>query len=580
MLHNILQDLTDDEFKRFKWSLRDMSTIPWCKLDKADRPETVDLMRSCDRQEAVNRTRESLGEIPRNDLVELLTQGQFLIQFDTMATAPHPSSGRSLPPTPPVTSVCPTADQVKRQRSSLHSNKAAGPDGGCPGVLKACAPQLCGRITAKAAKPYRRCILLLLRLHLFTTVLIVFDGIVVDAVERAAVFQQRFLDTVDVHADDQAHLGFDVWKINHLSTFCTDGWHSMVHKLGLASLHTFYLEPIFHISHPHFFLSHSNTALTLRFTEELIGLPTSDKNVKEKSGDVQQRREKYSPNDENHCLTTKSKTKNPQSDQRTGLQPQDYCHSTIEDSVCTAKTLAWCYETEQKRVKGVTMAVPFAEMSIGKKMELLSSVRVSLFVFLHQKDVKRRQEQQTEPDINTSVSSRPLLLNADKNRNPLKSQPALFQSLPNTVQSEGISSQQQQQEQQQERYFGVGHSELQHRDSTGNSQTLPAAQRAEQSCSRVVNDSRVPLKLQQTHCLTNSLLPAPLIKSTVIDRGYLSQVDSGSLTVDDDDPLDIITSRGEVPAAIKYRQQTVKRLVGWRWWTKHINLRCQRSLSN
>ncbi|KAA8587334.1 hypothetical protein FQN60_016196, partial [Etheostoma spectabile] len=53
-----------------------MTTISRCELDPADRPETVDLMLSCDRQEAVNRTRESLGKIPRNDLVERLTQGR------------------------------------------------------------------------------------------------------------------------------------------------------------------------------------------------------------------------------------------------------------------------------------------------------------------------------------------------------------------------------------------------------------------------------------------------------------------------------------------------------------------------
>ncbi|KAA8587330.1 hypothetical protein FQN60_016192, partial [Etheostoma spectabile] len=80
MLQDILQDLTDNEFTRFKWSLRNIrnpkTTIPWFKLNPADRLKTVDLMLSCDRQEAVNRTRESLGKIPRNDLVERLTATQ------------------------------------------------------------------------------------------------------------------------------------------------------------------------------------------------------------------------------------------------------------------------------------------------------------------------------------------------------------------------------------------------------------------------------------------------------------------------------------------------------------------------
>ncbi|KAI4873724.1 hypothetical protein NFI96_000464 [Prochilodus magdalenae] len=48
-------------------------------------------------------------------------------------------------PPPPVTStVNLTADQVRRQLQRLHMNKAAGPDGVPPRVLKACATQLCG----------------------------------------------------------------------------------------------------------------------------------------------------------------------------------------------------------------------------------------------------------------------------------------------------------------------------------------------------------------------------------------------------------------------------------------------------
>ncbi|KAA8587333.1 hypothetical protein FQN60_016195, partial [Etheostoma spectabile] len=56
--------------------LNPKTTIPRCELDPADRLKTVDLMLSCDRQEAVNRTRESLGKIQRNDLVERLTATQ------------------------------------------------------------------------------------------------------------------------------------------------------------------------------------------------------------------------------------------------------------------------------------------------------------------------------------------------------------------------------------------------------------------------------------------------------------------------------------------------------------------------
>lgn len=41
---------------------------------------------------------------------------------------------------------------------------------------------------------------------------IVFHSVVVHSVKWAAVFKQRFLDAVDVHADYQAHLGFEVCR--------------------------------------------------------------------------------------------------------------------------------------------------------------------------------------------------------------------------------------------------------------------------------------------------------------------------------------------------------------------------------
>ncbi|KAI4898966.1 hypothetical protein NFI96_016196 [Prochilodus magdalenae] len=48
-------------------------------------------------------------------------------------------------PPPPVSSTVNfSADQVRRQLQRLHMNKAAGPDGVPPRVLKACATQLCG----------------------------------------------------------------------------------------------------------------------------------------------------------------------------------------------------------------------------------------------------------------------------------------------------------------------------------------------------------------------------------------------------------------------------------------------------
>ena len=44
VLRNTLDNLTGDDFKRFKHLLRDQGQIPWGKLEKADINDTVDLM--------------------------------------------------------------------------------------------------------------------------------------------------------------------------------------------------------------------------------------------------------------------------------------------------------------------------------------------------------------------------------------------------------------------------------------------------------------------------------------------------------------------------------------------------------
>ncbi|KAL6473956.1 hypothetical protein MHYP_G00175170 [Metynnis hypsauchen] len=53
-------------------------------------------------------------------------------------------SHTSIPSLPGTSTVSLTVDQVRRQLQRLHTNKAAGPDGVHPRVLKACASQLCG----------------------------------------------------------------------------------------------------------------------------------------------------------------------------------------------------------------------------------------------------------------------------------------------------------------------------------------------------------------------------------------------------------------------------------------------------
>ncbi|XP_023270614.1 E3 ubiquitin-protein ligase TRIM21-like [Seriola lalandi dorsalis] len=71
-LLNILLDLNEDQFKRFKFYLRD-DGIPLADLEKADRPDTVELMINKYRDRgALKVTSEVLQKISRNDLVERL----------------------------------------------------------------------------------------------------------------------------------------------------------------------------------------------------------------------------------------------------------------------------------------------------------------------------------------------------------------------------------------------------------------------------------------------------------------------------------------------------------------------------
>lgn len=77
VLLDVLDDLLDDEFDRFKFYLREDNILPGRKslkraaLEKADRPKTVDLMvQSYKRDGAWEMTKEVLSKINRNDLVE------------------------------------------------------------------------------------------------------------------------------------------------------------------------------------------------------------------------------------------------------------------------------------------------------------------------------------------------------------------------------------------------------------------------------------------------------------------------------------------------------------------------------
>ncbi|XP_033975903.1 NACHT, LRR and PYD domains-containing protein 4-like [Trematomus bernacchii] len=73
-----LKALKEEEFKEFKWHLQEevleLPGIPKSELEKADRMETVDLMRTHYGRHDIKVTREVLKEIPRNDLLEALSE--------------------------------------------------------------------------------------------------------------------------------------------------------------------------------------------------------------------------------------------------------------------------------------------------------------------------------------------------------------------------------------------------------------------------------------------------------------------------------------------------------------------------
>ncbi|XP_073336437.1 zinc finger protein RFP-like [Pagrus major] len=74
-LWKTLQELKDDEFKKFKWFLKQepISAISAAQLEKADRQDTVDLMaQKYGETGAITETMKVLEEISRNDLVESL----------------------------------------------------------------------------------------------------------------------------------------------------------------------------------------------------------------------------------------------------------------------------------------------------------------------------------------------------------------------------------------------------------------------------------------------------------------------------------------------------------------------------
>lgn len=73
LLLETLDMLTADDFRHFKWCLRNNAQIPVNRLETADRVGTVDLLVQFFPQEAQIVAIATLREINRNDLVQRLS---------------------------------------------------------------------------------------------------------------------------------------------------------------------------------------------------------------------------------------------------------------------------------------------------------------------------------------------------------------------------------------------------------------------------------------------------------------------------------------------------------------------------
>ncbi len=71
-LLNKLEHLGDEDFKMFKWLLPE-SDIPKCKLEKADRMDTVDKIIQTYDQQSAEVVKKILEKIKRGDLVKELS---------------------------------------------------------------------------------------------------------------------------------------------------------------------------------------------------------------------------------------------------------------------------------------------------------------------------------------------------------------------------------------------------------------------------------------------------------------------------------------------------------------------------
>ncbi|MEQ2173332.1 hypothetical protein GOODEAATRI_031096, partial [Goodea atripinnis] len=93
-LWKTLEDLTHEEFKKFKWLLKDAANdsqaIPAARLENADRQDTVDLMvqrYGC--LEALRKSTQLLEKICRNDLAQQMQQ--FAVDVTLNPNTAHPN---------------------------------------------------------------------------------------------------------------------------------------------------------------------------------------------------------------------------------------------------------------------------------------------------------------------------------------------------------------------------------------------------------------------------------------------------------------------------------------------------------
>uniref|UniRef100_A0A671U068 Pyrin domain-containing protein n=1 Tax=Sparus aurata TaxID=8175 RepID=A0A671U068_SPAAU len=77
IIFTTLENLGDEDFQKFKWhlqgALEGFPAIPKCRLDKANREDTVDQMVQTYCINTIKVTRMVLGAINQNDLLEKLS---------------------------------------------------------------------------------------------------------------------------------------------------------------------------------------------------------------------------------------------------------------------------------------------------------------------------------------------------------------------------------------------------------------------------------------------------------------------------------------------------------------------------